>query len=381
MGKSSKKRERTDEDVADNHDAKPVVKKSKLDSTGKAEVTKKSSKVKEPKPEPVATEDAPGEAPKAKKEKKDKKDRKEKKDKKEKKEKKSKSKEDTAATPESDEPAPAAAPSEEAEPSEAKEAATNGINGTNGTADSTDKKSKKKSKKDKKKKSSKTDDTPTNGEATTTTNGETNGETNGDDTNETTTANGKPNRFICFVGNLPYSATADAVRAHFATLQPTSVRLLTQRDDPSKSRGIAFVEFAGYDHMKTCLKKFHHTEFEEPGAKGPPRRINVELTYVFTFPCTYFPCLMVPRKECETNQLLLPMDSAGGGGKTAARQDKIKQKNAKLNEERANRMQREEEAKLEKAATGGGGGGKTQEQRDEDSIHPSRRARVPYGKN
>jgi nucleolar protein 6 len=70
------------------------------------------------------------------------------------------------------------------------------------------------------------------------------------------------------------------------------------------------------------------------------------------------------------------VDSAGGGGKTAARQDKIKQKNAKLNEERANRMQREEEAKLEKAATGG----KTQEQRDEDSIHPSRRARVPYGK-
>ncbi|KAH6855111.1 hypothetical protein B0I37DRAFT_350337 [Chaetomium sp. MPI-CAGE-AT-0009] len=332
MGKSSKKRERTDEDVADSHDAKPAVKKSKLDSAGKAEVTKKSSKVKEAKPEPVATE----EAPEAKKEKKDKKD---KKDKKEKKEKKSKSK-DVAATAESDEPAPAAAPSEP-EPADAEDAATNG------TA-SADKKNKKKSKKDKKNKSgsSKDDDAPT----TEATNGDANGDNTPDEDTTTdpasTTANGKPTRFICFVGNLPYSATAEDVRAHFATLQPTSVRLLTRRDDPTKSRGIAFVEFGRYDHMKTCLKKFHHTEFEERGAKGPPRRINVELT-------------------------------AGGGGKTAARQDKIKQKNAKLNEERANRMQREEEAKLEKAATGG----KTQEQRDEDAIHPSRRARVPYGKN
>jgi len=74
-------------------------------------------------------------------------------------------------------------------------------------------------------------------------------------------------------------------------------------------------------------------------------------------------------------------NSAGGGGKTAARQEKIKQKNAKLNEERANRMQREEEAKLEKAGQQDNNTkGKTQQERDEDAIHPSRRARVPYGK-
>ena len=42
-------------------------------------------------------------------------------------------------------------------------------------------------------------------------------------------------------------------------------------------------------------------------------------------------------------------------------------------------MKREEEAKHEKAMNKAGG--QTQEQREEDSIHPSRRARVPYGRN
>jgi nucleolar protein 6 len=239
MGKSSsKKRERTDEDVADTHDAKPVVKKSKLDSTGKAEVTKKSARVKEAEPETVASKDV-------------------------------------EAAAESDEPAPAPAQVAPSNPSPSTAEPANG-------ADSADKKTKeKKDKKDKKDKKTKpapstTDEPSPEGEEATTT------------TTTTGTENGgpeKPNRFICFVGNLPYTATAESVRAHFATLQPTSVRLLTQRDDPSKSRGIAFVEFGRYDHMKTCLKKFHHTEFVDENdkkSKGPPRRINVELTYVLT---------------------------------------------------------------------------------------------------
>jgi len=40
-------------------------------------------------------------------------------------------------------------------------------------------------------------------------------------------------------------------------------------------------------------------------------------------------------------------------------------------------MKREEEAKYEKAMTKTG---QTQEQRDEDAVHPSRRGRVPFGK-
>lgn len=99
--------------------------------------------------------------------------------------------------------------------------------------------------------------------------------------------------------------------------------------------------------MKTCLAKFHHTEFTD--ATGAQRRINVELT-------------------------------AGGGGNTGARMEKVKTKNAKLNEERARRIAKEEE---EKAA-----GKKDREEvekkrvaavdtREDAFVHPSRRAHVP----
>ncbi|KAK0717065.1 hypothetical protein B0T26DRAFT_645126, partial [Lasiosphaeria miniovina] len=167
----------------------------------------------------------------------------------------------------------------------------------------------------------------------------------------------KKTRFICFIGNLPFSATTESVRAHFASVQPTGVRMLTERANPKKSRGIAFVEFGRFDHMKTCLEKFHHTEFDD--GLSPARKINVELT-------------------------------AGGGGKTAQRKQKITEKNKKLNEERVNRMQREEAAKLEKAK----GGDKTKkaepasdgltqkqrEQQEQNAIHPSRRNWVQHAK-
>jgi hypothetical protein len=47
-------------------------------------------------------------------------------------------------------------------------------------------------------------------------------------------------------------------------------------------------------------------------------------------------------------------------------------------------MQREEEAKLEKARNGGAEKAAAQavpQQREEDAIHPSRRARVPFSRN
>lgn len=78
------------------------------------------------------------------------------------------------------------------------------------------------------------------------------------------------------IGNLPYSATADSVREHFTSVKPTSVRLLTHRDNPSKSKGIAFMEFGTYGHMKSCLEHFHHSEFND--GVSPARKINVELT-------------------------------------------------------------------------------------------------------
>jgi nucleolar protein 6 len=110
----------------------------------------------------------------------------------------------------------------------------------------------------------------------------------------------KDARFICFIGkfyysrfasptsemqllmhltgNLPFTANTASVTKHFASVKPISVRALTKKEDPTKSKGIAFVEFDGYDHMKTCLKLFHHSMFDD--GLSAPRKINVELTYV-----------------------------------------------------------------------------------------------------
>ena len=66
------------------------------------------------------------------------------------------------------------------------------------------------------------------------------------------------------------------------------------------------------------------------------------------------------------------MNSAGGGGKTKQRQQKIKDKNKKLDENRAKRIEREKNPKQENGAGAAKGGS-----HQEDSIHPSRRARVP----
>jgi hypothetical protein len=72
------------------------------------------------------------------------------------------------------------------------------------------------------------------------------------------------------------------------------------------------------------------------------------------------------------NMMLTPLcNSAGGGGKTKRRQEKIQEKNRKLDENRTKRIQREKNAKEEARAN------TDQEQHMEDAIHPSRRGRVP----
>ncbi|KAG5956770.1 hypothetical protein E4U57_002287 [Claviceps arundinis] len=153
---------------------------------------------------------------------------------------------------------------------------------------------------------------------------------------------GKPSRHIVFVGNLPFSATAASIKAHFATLNPISVRCLKNKDDANPCRGIAFVEFANVWSMRTCLDKFHHTIFEDGVSAG--RKINVELT-------------------------------AGGGGSTKFRKDKIREKNVKLDENRAKRIDKEKTAKQQS-----GGEKKGRQGKDagvEAGVHPSRLARNP----
>lgn len=76
-------------------------------------------------------------------------------------------------------------------------------------------------------------------------------------------------------GNLPYSATDASIQQHFANLKPTSIRHLHDKTS-GKSKGYAFLEFNQYDRLKTCLKTFHESKFDD--GVSPPRPLNVELT-------------------------------------------------------------------------------------------------------
>lgn len=77
-------------------------------------------------------------------------------------------------------------------------------------------------------------------------------------------------------GNLPYSANTESVQKHFEKNPPALVRVATQKEKPTKCRGFAFIEFDNFDRMKSCLKLYHHSTFDD--GKYPPRAINVELT-------------------------------------------------------------------------------------------------------
>lgn len=133
----------------------------------------------------------------------------------------------------------------------------------NDESSSSSKKKKKKSKKDSK---SSSEGTANNDEAV----------PNADDADADADADAKADRHIVFVGNLPFTATAASIQAHFASLSPIHVRCMSDPADSKPCRGFAFVEFAKVWHMRTCLDKFHHSMFDD--AVSPARRINVELT-------------------------------------------------------------------------------------------------------
>lgn len=138
----------------------------------------------------------------------------------------------------------------------------------------------------------------------------------------------KKNRFIVFIGNLPYTTTTAALEAHFASVKPASIRHITKPASAVKnangfpeSKGYAFVEFEDYDRLKTCLRSFHRSEFT---CGGKMRQMNVELT-------------------------------AGGGGKGEVRKEKVRAKNEKLGEERKRRMVEEAKRKAERLEVNGEG--------------------------
>ena len=177
-------------------------------------------------------------------------------------------------------------------------------------------------------------------------------------------------RFILFVGNLPYTATTAQIDAHFAKLAPTSLRHRTDKVT-GRSKGFAFLEFEGYEKMKTCLKLYHHSIFAVPEAqgendghgKGTGRKINVELTV------------------------------GGGGGKSKKRKEKLRGKNVRLEEQRERTRTKEmgekdREGKKKAKTPGTGANGivsnvtaaqpfvERAKERDMGDVHPSRRRRI-----
>lgn len=317
--KKDKKRKRGDGDDAENGEAEVKSKKSKKE--------KKDKKSKKEEPEDAEEVEVEAETP-AKKEKKSKKDKKASKS-----ESESTVEEDAAPvevdTPMEDAEAPKKSKKERKAERRAKEIA-DAANGTtkddeaaepvletNGDGD-------KKAKKDKKM----TTDTETAEEKKSKKNNRNREKkrkgivTNGDAAAEGEDKDKKAARFIVFVGvslfspirrefttnqvstgNLPFSATTESIAAHFASVHPQSVRHLTKKEDPTKSKGCAFIEFAGYDHMKTCLKLMHHSTFDD--GKSAPRKINVELTYVTVTYCQFW-LILLPSPPPLCSQALEP---------------------------------------------------------------------------
>ncbi|XP_072750251.1 uncharacterized protein [Anoplolepis gracilipes] len=79
----------------------------------------------------------------------------------------------------------------------------------------------------------------------------------------------KKNRFVLFVGNLPFDVTADELKQHFLTKVDTvsSVRIPVT-GDTKKPRGFAYVEVTNSTDFKKGLS-LHHTVLKK-------RRINVQ---------------------------------------------------------------------------------------------------------
>jgi len=114
-------------------------------------------------------------------------------------------------------------------------------------------------------------------------------------------------RYILFVGNLKYTTSKEAISKHFSACDPPpNVRLLTPKSaTATKSKGCAFLEFTHRNALQQALK-LHQSEIEG-------RKINVELT-------------------------------AGGGGKSDNRLDKLKNRNRELATQRTKRAQKERKA-------------------------------------
>lgn len=139
-------------------------------------------------------------------------------------------------------------------------------------------------------------------------------------------------RFILFVGNLPYKVTEEDINTHFKNCKPSSIRLRTDK-------GCAFVEYKN-DDLKESKRQMDIALRLHKSTLGG-RKINVELT-------------------------------AGGGGNSQDRKEKIKAKNEKLEDERTKRTVAEREKKRKADAAKEKEAGGEGETPGEDGVHPDR---------
>ncbi|KAI8980761.1 hypothetical protein BD414DRAFT_493193 [Trametes punicea] len=154
-------------------------------------------------------------------------------------------------------------------------------------------------------------------------------------------------RYILFVGNLKYTTTKEAVEKHFSKCDPPpTVRLMTPKPSANskptaKSKGFAFVEFSHKNALQQGLK-LHQSELDG-------RKINVELT-------------------------------AGGGGKSQHRLEKVKQRNKELHEQRKNHLLKEKSGKRKADGEGGQGDGEVQLERPQRYSATSGVDQIPHKK-
>ncbi|CAG9318743.1 unnamed protein product [Blepharisma stoltei] len=116
-------------------------------------------------------------------------------------------------------------------------------------------------------------------------------------------------RFIAFIGNLPFDLTENDLKEFFSPIEDIQIRMRHNKE--GKFRGFAFAECTNNDQFQKLLR-MHHLEL-----KG--RKVNIEM-------------------------------SAGGGGKSEARKQKIKKVNEKITKFRKTIFKGSSEHKKKKEA-------------------------------
>jgi nucleolar protein 6 len=176
---------------------------------------------------------------------------------------------------------------------------------------------------------------------------------------DTTRNAAKQHRFILFIGNLPYTTTAESLTHHFRKLQPFTVRHSTEKSNPKKSKGFAFLEFPSYDSMKTCIKLYHHSLFDpdahlketEEAATdtaqaggGKKKKIKKEVEA----PPKDTTAQHLKRPTDKTRRINVELTAGGGGAKSSDRRNKIKDKNARLSEQRERAHKKDMEGRIKR---------------------------------